>query len=54
MQRGRDTQRPPASKDLAQDPRDIIVCPYHPSKRNALLRRWRLKVGRERAHHPWH
>lgn len=49
-----DTQRPPASKYLAQDPRDVVVCPHHPSKRNPLLRRWRLKVCRERAHHPRH
>lgn len=53
-ERIRDTQRRPASKDLAQDPRDVIVCPHHPSKRNALLRRWRLKVCCKCAHHPRH
>lgn len=47
-------QAPPASKDLAQDSQSVIVCPHDPSKRNALLSRWRLKACHECAHNPWH
>lgn len=47
MEKLRDTPGPRASKDLTQDSRGIIVCPDHPSKRDALFGCWRLEVCHE-------